>query len=723
MTNVIDTVPDIDPASLAGRLFQPRSVALVGATDRSRWSTQTFENLRLYSPDVSVYCVSPKGGTVHGVRAYASLADIGAPVDLVYVMTPRETVPGILQQAAAAGARAAIVLTAGFGESQDGILHQSAVVAAAADAGLALLGPNGNGFINVNDRVVPFGLSLPRFPQAGPASFVLQSGGLVKPVLSLADAWGVGVGMVACSGNEAALTAADIARGLLEDDRTGAIGLFLETIRDPGAFRSLAARAVELDKPIVALTVGRSDVAKRAALAHTGALAADSAVTSAVLESLGVIEVSSIEGLVATTDLLARGIRPRGNRIAVIGASGGACELVAEKASELRIELPEFSERSLTALSAVLPDISHAQNPLDVTGFATVDPLLPVNALKAFLASGAEDVDAVLFQAVVIPPDNTPDPDAARRHFSEIAKVVRSAKLPVLLQDEVAAPVSDLGRDILAVEGLNRLAGVEIGLTSLAHAMRWSARRQALISRREDSRAAVTLGPYDKGARFSEFDALWLLASGGVPTIRQTLATTVGEAVAAATGLSGAVALKVCSPDILHKSDIGGVALNIQGADAVKEAYEGMVGRVSAALPDAQVDGVLVSPMRHGGVELVVGINRDPVWGPILVLGLGGVLVEILKDVVLKPLPVTRSEVTEMLSALRGAALLHGARGEAPVDLAQLTDAVLSLADVAAALGGDFQSIEVNPLRADHQTVEALDALILWADEATQSVE
>lgn len=723
MTNLIDAGLDRQHASLLNGLLQPRSVALVGATERSRWSSQTFENLRLYSPQVQVHCVSPKGGTIHGARAYTSLDDIGAPVDLVYVMTPRETVPAILQQAGTAGARAAIVLTAGFGETPDGKAYQAAAVESAAAAGVALLGPNGNGFINVNDGIVPFGLALPRLPVSGPASFILQSGGLVKPVLSLAEAWGVGVGAVACTGNEAALTAADLAAALLEDDRTGAVGLFLETIRDTEAFRHLAGRAVELDKPIVALTVGRSDAAQRAARAHTGALAADAAVTSAVLKSLGVIEVASVEEMVATTDLLARGVRPRGKRIAVVGASGGACELVAEKASELGITVPELPEPCVAALAGVLPDISQAQNPLDVTGFATVDPMLPVQALEALLAAGAEEVDAVLFQAFVLPPENTADPAAARKYFAEIARVVRSTDRPVLLQDEVAAPVSALGRYILRDEGLVRLAGVEIGLTGLAHAMHWAARRQTMLSSAPEGRAAVTLDWHGKTAPASELDCLRLLASGGVPAVPQTLAAFPREAVEAAAALKGPVALKVCSPDIAHKSDVGGVVLNVQGPAAVATAYKDIVSRVSARMPEARIDGVLVSPMRSGGLELIAGINRDPVWGPVLVLGMGGVLVEVLKDVALRPLPVTRSDVAEMLAELRAAPLFHGVRGQAPIALERLIDAVLALTDVAAALGEEFQSIEINPLRADHRTVEALDALIVWADEAVSDVE
>ncbi|MFN7151159.1 MAG: CoA-binding protein, partial [Microthrixaceae bacterium] len=321
-------------------LLNPRSVALVGATERSAWSVNAHANLRRYSPQVEIHCVTRRGGTVHGQQAVTSLAQLQGRVDLAYIMTPRQTVPSMLQEAAAAGARAAVVLTAGFGELSDGVDHQRRLVAAASEAGITLLGPNGGGLLNLNDNVVAFGLHVAELPDPGAASFVLHSGGLMKPLLSLCVAWGIGVGCVVSSGNEAALTAARLAAQQLDDPRIGAVGLFLETFRDPDEFRALAARAVELDKPVVALTIGRSEAAQRAAVAHTGALAGDAAATSAVLASLGVIEVRSLEQLVATTGLLSRSFRPAGRRLGVVGASGGAGELLAEKAADVGLTLP-----------------------------------------------------------------------------------------------------------------------------------------------------------------------------------------------------------------------------------------------------------------------------------------------------------------------------------------------------------------------------------------------
>jgi len=699
-------------------LLNPRSVALVGATERSAWSVNAHANLRRFSPHVRVHCVAPRGGQVHGQEAHVSLADLPEAIDLAYVMTPRETVPDMIRGAAAAGAKAVVVLTAGFGELADGGSHQQALVDAAHESDVVLLGPNGGGLLNLNDGVVAFGLHVPELPAAGPAAFVLHSGGLIKPVLSLCVAWGVGVAGVVSSGNEAALTAAQLAAHQLEDDRVGAVGLFLETVRDPEEFRALAARAVALDKPIVALTVGRSEVAQRAAVAHTGALAGDAAATSAALAALGIIEVRSLEELVATTALLSRGFRPAGRRLGVVGASGGAGELLAERATDVGLTLPPLDEAARSALTEVLPDISSAQNPLDVTGIATSDPSLPLKAL-ARLASGAEHVfDALVFQAFVLPGDVT-DPDLAarqRERFAEIAAAVRDVPVPVVLQDPVSAPLSRLAREILAAEDLIRVPGTEHGLAAVGHAATWVARSAELMHRQPPAPRDLTLDERLVGRALTEAESLDLVARAGVPVVPHVVARTADEAVAAAAGLGGPVAMKVSSVDVQHKSDVGGVRLGVWGDDAVAAAYEEITSGVAAAQPDARLDGVLLAPMRSGGVELVVGVNRDAVWGPVLVLGLGGVFVEVFGDVALRPLPLGRADVLDMLAELRAAPLLRGARGTGPVDVEAVVDAVLALADVAHALGDSFQSLEINPLRSHADGAEALDCLVVWRD-------
>ncbi|MGI5242205.1 acetate--CoA ligase family protein [Dactylosporangium sp. CA-139066] len=703
-------------------LFRPRSVALVGATERSNWSVNTFNNLRRYSPDVTVHCVSPSRQSVHGMLAAPTLTALGEPVDLAYIMAPRQYVPDLVREAGTLGIRGAVVLTAGFGETEDGKALQRELVAAAAETGVRVLGPNVSGYIDVGRSIVPFGLALPALADPGGASFVLQSGGLMKPVLSLANAWGIGVGSIIGTGNEAALSTTDVAAHLLDDPQTRAIGLFVEGFRDPGAFRALARRADELDRPIVALAVGRSDVARRAALSHTGSLAGDSLVTSAVLADLGVVEVHSMEELVATTGLLAAGVRPAGDRVAVVGASGGGCELIADKAADVGLRLPDLPEPAMAGLKELLPDFSDVHNPLDVTGYATVDIELPIKAAEVIAGTAADDYDVVLFQAFVTPPDDPPDPGGVRRHFTAIAETAHALGIPLLLQDEVAAGMGSFARGLFRELGLIRLPGVEVGLRALAHAVRYTGRRSR--PRNPAPPLAAPREPLPAGnGRWSEAQALAALREFGLPAVPFRIAGDEGSAVAYAREFGGPVALKVVSPDIAHKTEAGGVELGIHGDAEVAAAYRRMHDTVARRAPGAAVDGVLVAPMRAGGVELIIGVNRDPTWGPILLVGLGGVLVEVLQDVALRPLPVTADDVHTMLAGLKGAALLDGPRGTAPVDHDALARAVASVAAAAQAWGDRWESIEVNPLRVDGSLVEALDALVQWRSTGTDATK
>lgn len=692
-------------------LFRPRSIALVGATDRSMWSVNAFRNLREYSPEVEVHCINPSSAVVHGVPAHRSLSDLPAPVDLAFVMSPRETVVDILAEGADLGTRNAIVLTAGFGETADGRVHEQALRELAARERLNILGPNGSGYVDVGRSLMPFGLALPPLPDPGPASFVLQSGGLVKPILSLTRSWGIGVGMVAGMGNEAVLTAADAARHLLESPDTGAVGLFLEAFRDIEAFRELAQRAIELDRPLVVLPVGRSEVARRTAQSHTGALAGDAAVTSAALRDLGVVEVQTLEELVATTGLLSRGIRPRGGRIAVVSASGGSCEVVADKAADLGLALPDFSPETAAAVEALVPGFSHAHNPLDVTGYATVDPTLPVRAAEAITDTGATAYDVLLFQAFVTPGEAPTDPDRVRAHFASIAAVVERLHIPLLLQDEVAVGISDFARGLFSDLGLVRLPGIDVGVGAVGHAIRYAARRAELLTHLPPDQAPRP-EPLP-AAGLGEVEALTALRRHGVPVVPHTVVQTADDAVRAATEIGDSIVLKVSSPDLAHKSDVGGVALDLRGDDRVRQAYKTMLAEVTSRAPDAEVTGVVVAAFRRGGVELLVGLHRDPAWGPVLVLGMGGVLVEVLADVAIRPLPVSRQDITAMLGELRGFPLLAGVRGRAAADLNAVADAVLGVTRAAQAWGVQWESIDVNPLVVDGDRVEALDALVI----------
>jgi acyl-CoA synthetase (NDP forming) len=707
-------VTAVAPERLAG-LFTPRSVALIGATDRSMWSRYTFQNLRAFSPDVPVHLVHPRHDVVHGQPAHRSIGAIGAPVDLAYVMVPTGEVVRVLEEAADVGVRSAVVLTAGFGEAgPEGRALEERVVALARERDMVLLGPNGNGFVNAADQVAPYGLPIAAPLQRGPLGIVLQSGGLASVVLHMAASRNIGVSRLVATGNEAMVTATDVLGYLVADERTTAIAAFLESIREPERFRELAEAALAAGKPIVVLKVGRSAAGQQAALAHTGAIVGDVAVVRAALRQAGVVQVDSLEDLLVTSGLLAYERRPLGRRLAAVTASGGACDLIADRATDEGIALPPFPPETVAGLSEVLPPFSNPRNPLDVTGYVVIDSTIAHRSLEVVVDGAPGTYDTIVYHAQV-PQGPPPDPALVLDRFRALKATVDRSAVPVVVESSSSTDISPYARSVLDEVGLHVLNGIEHGMTAVGNAVDWHERRA-----RHLSRAPRSLPPREGGGPVtgrrggSESEARALLEAGGVPVIPAQLATTAEEAAAAARDLGLPAVLKVASPDVTHKTETGGVALDLRTAEDVAAAFDAVTASVRRAVPGARLDGVLVSPMRAGGVELLVSVRRDPAWGPVLAVGLGGIWVEALEDTSLRLLPVAVEDVEEALGELRGAALLRGARGRQPVSLRRVAEVALAIARVAEGLGEELDTLEVNPLRAAGDEVEVLDALVVW---------
>jgi acyl-CoA synthetase (NDP forming) len=543
---------------------------------------------------------------------------------------------------------------------------------------------------------------------------VLQSGALTSNVLGFARAHGIGISLLTSMGNEAVITAADVLEHLIADDDTQVIGLFLESVRDPLRFTALAERALAAGKPIVALKVGRSEAGRAAALAHTGAVAGDDAVVAAAFRQCGVIRVDSLEELLITAGLLGSGQVPSGRRMGVVTASGGACDIIADRSADEGLEIVEFAEQTTARLRAALPPFASARNPLDVTGIiladrTSADANLGDVALNAVTADPGVDF---VFNMLALPSAVPPDPSIPERRIADVAAAVERSPVPVVNFSATCSDLSEYGGSLLDRHGLHVLGGIEFGLTAVGHAIRWSEARQAAATRPARAAAPSWPAPEDvPDGPWSEARARELLAAGGVPAVPAELVHDADAAVAAAERFGDPVALKICSAAITHKSDIGGVALDVAGDPAVRAAFARVLAAGRAVTSD--VDGVLVSPMRRGGTELFVGVTVDPSFGPVLAVGLGGVFIEVLHDVSLRVLPVDRDEVVRMLGELRGAAVLAGARGTAPADLPAVADAVVRLAECARSLGPALRTVEVNPLRVDGAQVEALDVLVV----------
>lgn len=686
-------------------MLRPRSIALVGATDRSRWSQNTFDNLinRKYAGDI--YLVSRRGGTVHGRAAATSCVAVGAQIDLALLMVPMAAINDALADLAAANVHNAVILTSGFAETgEEGAGHQARLGELARQHNVSLLGPNCLGFVNFIDNVPLWtgGFRAPGKP--GCIAVVTQSGANGSFISSLAAQHEIGLSHMVSTGNEADLDCADFIDHLIDQPEVRAIVLFAETIRHAPSFASAARRAIAAAKPIVVLKIGLSEITARSAAAHTGALVGDDRVFDGVCRQLGIVRVDSIEDLLFTAEVITRTGVLRPNGLAAVSISGGACEIVADRSQVLNVPLPELSTDAVAELRVALPSFGTPHNPLDITGGAVLQPDLFEQGLRILGKQPEYSALACLFDVPVAEEQATEFVLAALRH---IATGLRAANMPALMISHTTKPVTEVSTRIIQDIGIPYVsAGIHHGMNALGRAFWWSEQYRRLAS----PVLLPEIAPSNERPR-SERATLEYLARRGVPVVPTTLARDATEAVAAARAIGGRVVLKIASDDIAHKSDIGGVVLNLEGDAAVADAFH----RIMAAAPvTARVDGVLVAPMRSDGLELFVGCTRDPQWGHVIAVGLGGVWVEILQDVSLRPLPIDTAEVKRMLGELRGAKLLHGVRGMPAADLDVLAATIARIGDAAVAPGNELEALEVNPLWVRGAQVEALDALAVW---------
>jgi acyl-CoA synthetase (NDP forming) len=698
----------LDAAARVRALLSPRSVALVGASDRSGWSTESFANFERLGFQGSLHLVNRNGGVVHGRPAFTSCTEIGEPVDLALMLVGAAALPVALADASAAGIRSAVVLAAGFGETgPDGVQAQRELVELCRELDVACVGPNCLGFLNVVDRTPAWSGQMPMPLAAGGVAVVSQSGATAHTIASFAGVQNIGLSHVISTGNEAMLDTLDMAAAVLEDDRVRALAMFLESIRDVQRLRRLTERAAELEKPIVMMKVGTSALAAEIALTHTGALVGDDRLVDAALRQFGVVRVHSLEQLAITAGLLARtGPLPPGG-LGVVSISGGACDIIADRAELVGVPLEPLAETTQARLSEFLASYGTMRNPLDITGAASENPQIFADALVAL----ADDPSVALLAAIHVLP-NEARAERFRPRLEVIASGLRAAGNRGVLVDQTFGEIDPYTARVLAEIGVpHAMTGLRDAVDAIGSAMRWSAR---LRRKRTAATVEGELEVDGRGVAWSEARALRLLGEHGLPVVPWRLARTPDEAVAAARELGHPVVLKVVSAEILHKSDIGGVELNLRTDKEVSEAFE-RVTAAGAGVEGANVEGALVAPMRSGGVELIVGVVRDAHWGPTLAVGFGGVWVHVADDTSLRLLPVNETDVREMLNELRGKALLEGVRGSIPADIDRLVQTIVEFAGLAERLGPELASIEINPLRVEGATIEALDAVVVWS--------
>lgn len=686
-------------------LFNPRAVILAGASERSIWTKSIVDNLSRFGFPGAVHFVNRKGQTVFGRSAASSCTGVGEQADVAFVLAPANAVEDAIEDVGRAGVGFAIVLTAGFGENgEGGRVLQERISNIAKAGGVRLLGPNCLGFVNYSKSVPLWAMPMRRPRCVGGLAMVSHSGALAEELAQFAQSHAVALNSVISTGNEADIGAPEIIEHLVLDEGVSAVAFLAETIRDAPAFAAAATQASTHGKPIIVMKLGASETSARLAQSHTGALVGDDRVFDAVCDRYNLIRVHSLEDLVLTADMFSKLPPASGRGVAVAAFSGGACEVAADAASLNGLELPDLEPATIAALRAALPAFASPRNPLDMTGGV----LASVDAFESSLAALGGD-STVETLALIIDAPSVDDKGGVRSQtFVRAGKVFAALGKRALVLSNTLSQVSDAG--LAAVDAAHvaySSAGIQNGVAALARWSKWRARPLPHAGVDQGDKPAIS------GRPCSEREVLDWLAGFGVPVIPAVICGSAAEAEAAAAMLGGRVALKISAAGVLHKSDIGGVLLDVDPDDAGAQ-WKNLFERVKRAAPDVVIDQVMVSPMRSTGLELIVGIVRDPQWGLVLNVGLGGVFVEVLRDARTALLPVTRQAVAAMLRELRGARLFEGVRGRPAVDLDAIAGIVTRIADAARSLGDDLQSLEVNPLWVSGEQVEALDALAEW---------
>ena len=691
-------------------LLHPRSIAIIGASDDpARIGGRPLAYTRDAGFAGPIFPVNPRRATVQGLPACPTIADVPGPVDTAIIAVPAPAVVETTEACAGAGVKAVVVFSAGFAETGgEGRRRQDAMTAIARASGMRIVGPNCLGIYNSEiGFYATFTTTLEAaHPVPGGVGLVTQSGAYGSHLSLLATRRRIGIRFFVTTGNECDVDVAETIGWLARQPDISVIVAYIEGIADRDRLLESLALARERGKPVVLQKVGRTEIGADAVRSHTATLAGSDAVYDGVFRQFGVHRARDAEEMLDVAYAATFGAFPASRRVALMSISGGVGVQMADEAVGCGLDVAPMSDRAQARLKAQLPYAS-PRNPVDITAQAFNDLDLIRSNLDVILEEDAYDAVVAFFTFVaaaeaMVEPVRAILQDARRRHPDRLL-VLSIVGPPDVVQHYEAAgcPVfEDPSRAVRAVAALARLA-------------------ESFGRPRAIPPPLLPVEPLPPGP-MGEAEARRILAGAGLPMVASKLCGTAGQAAEAAAALGFPVALKIASPDVAHKSDVGGVALDLDTPDAVAEAFSAVTDKARAACPRARLDGVLVSPMVRDGVEMILGVQHDPTFGPVVMCGLGGVFVEVLADVSFRPAPFDDAEAHRMLRELQGYPLLAGARGRRPVDVDALAAALAALSRFAAAHAERLESAELNPVvvRPAGQGVIALDALIVPRAEA-----
>ena len=693
------------------RLINPRDVVVVGASPRpTSQGGRLYENMVRHSRlQGQVYAVNPAYQEIHGAPCWPSVAALAqeAQIDVALVIVNAERVVGILEQCAARGIGFAVVMSSGFSEAgAHGTQLEQEIAALSARTGLRIYGPNCPGFVNVRDRLgMTFSPAFKDDLHAGRIGLATQGGGLGRNLLQ-GLAQGPGVGLWFSAGNEVDLEVPDFIAHMAHDRQIDVIGVLMEGVKDGRRLAAAFELARERGKPIVMLKVGHSEAGVRAAQSHTASIAGSAAINSAVFRQHGVVEVRDLHELLGAVRLLSRG-RPRpGTGLCIYTFSGGTAALAVDIAGSSGLPIAQFTEETTQALQSLLPDFAAIGNPVDTTADILRDQQAATQCLRQ--VANDPNVGAVLFP---VPMDYGEVTDRIAQSIVEVSRGSSAAIVPVWMSRRLGG-----GFQLLEEQGLQPFYSLTDAIGVLKALWPQEETVRAPSQPRSDGVQAVSAEHGGGRKVLSEVRSKALLREAGIASPPSELATDAEQAAAIWQRLGGPVVLKIVSADIAHKTDAGGVRLGLSSADAVREAYADILRAVGQALPQARIDGVLVEAMLpRSGHEVLIGVHHDDAFGPVMTFGLGGIFVEVLRDVTHAMLPLDAAQARAMLGQIRHADMLRGVRGQPPCDFEALEALLLKVSDFAWRQRAQIRELELNPVWVGPQGggAYALDALII----------
>ena len=697
-------LPKLSRVQAIDRLLHPASIAIIGASaNLDKVNGRPLKHLLEKGYQGQILPVNPKYKEIRGLACYPDIESLPDGVDIAIVAVPASDVIASIESLGERGVAAAVVFSSGFGEmGEEGRMLEASLTEAAQRAGVLLCGPNCLGFINAFENVyATFSQYADGDTGAGPIGFVTQSGAFGTAIAALIREQGLGLGYFINTGNEADLVFAELALAVVEDPRIKVVAGYLEGLVNGESLVRLAKRCLELNKPLVLTKVGRLGAGARAAASHTGSLAVEDAVFDAVISQYGVLRARNEEQMLDMLEVL---VQPRpclGSGLGIATQSGGAGVMMADRAEEVGLFVPSLSNETQQRLGEFLPSFGAVNNPVDVTGQFVARPELLREAVITLLDDADVHVGIVWLQLM------TAHIDTLVSIFEEIKSRTQKPFLVcwVAAPQQARVKLRQLG---IAVYGAGERAVEAAAMMARFHAS--VARHRSAALARIEPVPPVSESPVT-GVVPSEYATAWL-AAAGIPMSPITLVQNADEAVAAWKKFGKAIALKIESPDVTHKTEVGGVVLNLNSEEAVRQGASTLLSNVSRNLPAARISGILVQPMAEGHIELVVGAKLDPVFGMIIMVGTGGTLVEVMKDVVFRRAPFDINEGLTMLGQLRMSALLDGVRGHKGIDRSAVANMLSALSRWAVTMPR-LAELDLNPIRVGQQGPIAVDCVMV----------